>query len=119
MEDLVQFLRARLDEDEQTLREANTSPEMVTGIPNSYAQAPVALHIARFADPARVLREVDAKRQLVYEFEQTGSEPDTPEHRASPHWQGDFGYLQGLARAVHLLALPYVDHPDYREEWRP
>jgi hypothetical protein len=51
-----------------------------------------AEHMARH-DPARVLREVEAKRAIVSE--------GAPE------------YL-----LVHLAAV-YADHPDYRDEWRP
>jgi hypothetical protein len=133
--DIADFLRARLDEDEALAREAPPGPWHIGNAVDPTQSCNVhtfpgarmvadglnwltAEHIAR-QNPARVLAEVEAKRRLVKEFAQTGSEPDTPERRDSPHWQGDFGYLQGLARAVHLLASTYADHPDYREEWRP
>ena len=52
-------------------------------------------------DPARVLAEVAAKRRIVEHCE--------VDHLvASP---GDPYVLQ-------LLALPYADHSDWREEWR-
>lgn len=63
--DLIAALRAALDEDDLTVREANTSPEMVTGIPRSYVKAPVAIYIGRFADPARVLADIAAKRAIL------------------------------------------------------
>ncbi|MGW7195537.1 DUF6221 family protein [Streptomyces chryseus] len=84
-DDLVDFLRARLDEDEQTARQATEGPWLAefsgeTGncvIPADaqstrewvattqlYAAAFDAGHIARH-DPARVLAEVDAKRRIV------------------------------------------------------
>jgi hypothetical protein len=32
----------------------------------------------------------------------------------------DGAYPVGMpCRTLRLLALPYADHPDYREEWRP
>lgn len=114
MVDLVQWLTAQLDEDERILREANTSPEMVTGIPRSYAAAPVALHIAEFADPARVLREIDAKRQLLARYERA-----MENRRAHPDDLASAGALLALHGAVKLLALPYADKPGYREEWSP
>jgi len=54
-----------------------------------------AAHIARH-DPARVLREVEAKRAIL----------------ALQDADHDSWFLP-------LLALPYDDHPDYRSEWAP
>jgi len=61
-----------------------------------------AAHIARH-DPARGLAECEAKRRIVELF------PNHPDH--SDGW-GNAG-----GRVLELLALPYADHPDYREEW--
>lgn len=63
-------------------------------------------------DPARVLREIDAKRQLLARYE---------ELRAASKEQGLIGdvteeYQDFLLR---LLALPYADRPSYREGWAP
>jgi hypothetical protein len=120
MDDLVQWLRAQLDEDERIVRAADMSPEMVTGIPRSYAKAPVAIHIATFADPARVLRGIDAKRQLLDEHH------DTNDGDCSTCVDGRWGYpthggstpQRFPCRTLRLLALPYADRPSYREEWR-
>lgn len=106
-DDLIEFLRARLDEDRLTVREANTSPEMVTGIPRSYAEAPVAIHIARFANPDRVLREIEAKREIVEDCENI---------------IGGWNEESVKAFAMDMLrnlAKVYNDHPDYRPEWTP
>jgi hypothetical protein len=110
MDDLVAFLRARLDEDDLTVREANTSPEMVTGIPRSYAEAPVAIHIARFASPDRVLREVEAKRRIL---EVHGGDRGA-QSMFCPHCEHD-----APCPTLRLLALPFADHPDYQPEWDP
>lgn len=49
-------------------------------------------------DPARVLAGCEAKRRIVaMDFERYGEQ-----------WA-----------VLSALALPYADHPDYREEWRP
>jgi hypothetical protein len=58
-------------------------------------------HIARW-DPARVLAECKAKRAIV-----EGMAP--------------FGPIDDIAapEILGILAEPYADHPDYREEWRP
>ena len=58
-------------------------------------------HIARH-NPARVLAECKAKRRIVL-----GSPPMHLHDGPSESW------------VLRELALPYADHPDYREEWRP
>ncbi|MFE2164873.1 DUF6221 family protein [Streptomyces sp. NPDC059447] len=81
MDDLVQFLRARLDEDEQTARAASPGPwkpgeehDEVVAVDDITVAEGFALsgqqlratvdHIARH-DPARVLADVAAKRMLL------------------------------------------------------
>jgi hypothetical protein len=61
----------------------------------------VGEHIARH-DPARVLREVEAKRRIVDLF--------GPRHER--HDPDAFDLLM-------LLALPYSDRPGYQKVWRP
>jgi hypothetical protein len=72
-----------------------------------------AQHIARW-DPARVLAECEAKRRIV------------ELHSDHLHRQGDCEtcdgggrYLVGDCPTIRALALPYADHPDYQEGWRP
>ena len=88
-----------------------------------------ARHIARH-DPARVLAECEAKRQLVeqcrpsYVILYRESErllalalsQDQVKTVASsgPHWPHE-----GAEPVLRSLAAVYADHPDYREEWRP
>ena len=133
MSDLVAFLRARLDEDERVALAAAEESRTWTrqshcdySVPNlpiddhtlwfgdrivgevgfgdGEMRPAEAEHIARH-DPARVLAEVDAKRRIVDRCE---------------HYQTYEDYGWALADEVlSLLALPYADHPDYREEWRP
>ena len=84
MDDLVKFLRARLDEDAEPCEGASEYVD------------------CRDLSERRV-RDVEAKRQIV---DRCASIAD--------------GSAWDLAEEVlRLLALPYVDHPDYREEWRP
>lgn len=109
MDELVAFLRARLDEDYLTMREANSSPEMVTGTPRSYAEAPVAIHIARFGNPDRVLAEVEAKRELLRVAAAAADFAPT-------FTSGFAAMLEGVLR---LFAVAYDGHPSYRAEWRP
>lgn len=120
MDDLAAFLRARLDEDEQTARAATQgewvwSREFVT--PPGYHHRTVgplepgdAWFIARH-DPARVLREVDAKRQIIVQHERYAAE----RRRMMGGWDPQSDDSPILA----ALATVYADHPDYRDEWRP
>lgn len=114
--ELVAFLRARVQDDWDHARDAmagdgewraeRTVVVLETGaeIPDVYLGT--ADHIARF-DPARVFREVKAKRALLDLYETTQMTDPAA------------GYLDGLGQALTLLALAYVDDADYREEWKP
>lgn len=158
MSELVEFLQARLHEDERVARAAN-GPEWETpgddgpaegmlyadgwgiaqftmypgGVANSpespsylpaFPTVPVhhienGIHAARH-DPARALREVEAKRRLLASLE--GAEA-LREHAE------EFVYHDEMERAdavkselmdlIRGFAAAYSDHPDYREEWRP
>ncbi|MFF7550912.1 DUF6221 family protein [Streptomyces canus] len=71
--------------------------------------------IARHAvehDPARVLAEIDAKRQLLTAYAHAADRDVNEVEYAH-------GYANALGEAVRLLALPYASRPGYREEWRP
>lgn len=68
-------------------------------------------HIARH-DPARVLAECEAKRRIVEEYE-ANFWPDPGDREALT----DASSAASPAAMIRLLALPYADHPDYREEW--
>ncbi|MFG2722699.1 DUF6221 family protein [Streptomyces sp. NPDC048416] len=90
MDNLVKFLRDRY----------------TTELP-----AELAEHIGRH-DPARVLAEIEAKRQLLDRYEAMES--------GVLVMIGVESILSEYRRVLlPSLALPYADHPDYREEWRP
>lgn len=118
--DLVQFLRDRLDEDEAMARACAGDGSWKASHIAIYGPdlAPeVREHMARH-DPARTLAEVDAKRQLLRDLE--GAEFTLSRTGAgTPPRDLMTGAVNLLRRTVHLLALSYADHPDYREEWRP
>ncbi|MFJ6566246.1 DUF6221 family protein [Streptomyces sp. NPDC091292] len=131
MDDLVDWLRAQLDEDKRIAQAATWCDDAATwraavseygtparpggprwyvedsmedGVvttvdPQASADEGVALHIAEH-DPARVLREIDAKRRVLNTLHEEG---------------GD----RMFADIFHLLALPYADRPGYRQEWAP
>ncbi|MFF8910178.1 DUF6221 family protein [Streptomyces olivaceoviridis] len=138
MDDLVQWLRAQLDEDERIARAATPGPweqdepercdflrsgdGYVVDCGGSRAPRENAQHVARH-DPARVLREIDAKRQLLDEHK-----PDRPKGRPNMErhcltcttaqaW--DETAREANCLTLQLLALPYEDRPGYREGWRP
>lgn len=131
MDDLVRWLSEQLDADAEAAREAiervgdghwqQRNARIVTVADREREVADYAIHecishIVRH-DPARVLREIDAKRQLL-----------------ALHEPGEMEYVDGdvcmacdvkggepfyPCKTLRLLALPYADRPGYREEWRP
>jgi hypothetical protein len=133
MDDLVQWLREQYAEDEQTARRAISGqvdweegwgaerPEgrgqtIIVPHVGLIHEAVQAEHVARW-NPARVLREIEAKRGVLRQYldlrEQVRN-PVSAENRARAR------ALQGeLGDVLRLLALPYADRPGYRDEWRP
>ena len=136
MDDLVQFLRDRLDEDETIAREAahyeaghwttkdgypvsvaDELPEAadtferVVAFDEGSPSEEQAAHIARH-DPARVLAEVEAKRLALDHY--------TELQRLA---KGGVAIYRTAAGAVgvqvQIMAMPYADHPAYKEAWRP
>jgi hypothetical protein len=105
MSDLVEFLTARLDEDEAAAR---------AWLPIGNPDAAAREHIARH-DPARVLREVAAKRAILAGHSTvTGwNWPDQSDGSVQ------MDYVEALRRTLRHLAAVYSDHPDYDEAWRP
>ena len=125
MDDLVRWLSAQLDEDERIARAVHgpvdgplgktwwTPEEVKTRLCDDQIHMSDAQHIAAW-DPARVLREIEAKQRILVEHRQT-----------QPRWcavcdvPGDYQGREYACTTVRLLALPYADRPGYREEWRP
>lgn len=126
MDDLVQFLRARLDDDERVAR-GSAQPSLswqnfdmdgelrddanagtVAMVPREETRAHIARH-----DPARVLREVEAKRALLGTYLPDAT---TADEQINEEWRAGSTLADDL---LCLLALPYADHPNYRPEWRP
>ncbi|MFG2780798.1 DUF6221 family protein [Streptomyces prunicolor] len=123
MDDLVRWLGVQLDEDERIARATritsitarvyfnDTKALSWDGDHESLSTdgmfAPLADHIAEH-DPARVLREIDAKRQLLAAYSR-GAPNDVIDVKYAR------GYTNALNEAVRLLALPYADRPGYAE----
>lgn len=96
-DDLVAFLRARLNEHRNAAKEIRT-----------HVDAADMAHTADYTN--RIIREVYAKRALVDLL-----------HRSLP---GEcdceaYGHHGEAEQGLRLLALLYADHPDYRQEWKP
>lgn len=110
---LAEFLLARIAEDEATIRDAarhaEATPQEIVAALQAGSQAYRFLGDLEDAGyavvrQARVLADCEAKRRIIDLLRQRTGEPD------------DHGQLRA---ALGLLALPYADHPDYRQEWRP
>lgn len=95
MNDLTVFLLARLDEDEAAIRREwngnGVTDERFWGTP---------------FQPSRALDEVAAKRRILAYSLRLISEGEDSEPWAG--WE-----------VLASLALPYADHSDYRDQWRP
>ena len=76
-----------------------------------------AAHIAEH-DSARVLREIDAKREIVRDFQAALAERDTVEVGADAYHRM-VGTVTSLRRVVCGLAAAYSHRPGFKEEWRP
>jgi hypothetical protein len=133
MSDLVAFLLARMAEGEAVAREAGervyvcdhcgvpTSPdgEWADGadhLPNHHSNW-LPVH-----DPARVLAECEAKRRIV-ELHSADPVPQRMVYgtivACSTCGDVDDNPTEWPCETLCLLALPYADHADYDEGWRP
>jgi hypothetical protein len=125
MDELVEWLHAQVDEDERVAMEARcggegrwhqTDPdreagriedergEVVTydeGSPSEHQAEHMVLH-----DPARVLREVEAKRRILDAYEKA-----LDRRRLFRDDVASAGALLQMVAVVELLALPYSDRP--------
>jgi hypothetical protein len=135
MDDLVRWLGKQLDEDERVARRAGDTFRQIgeTGVIvategdraeecASANWAGIAEHIVRH-DPARVLREVDAKRQLIRELLEYEAQFDSDRgcgHDADYFASGlHNGHMPKDILGLRLIASGYSHRPGFREEWRP
>lgn len=113
---IVDFLNARLDEEQAAARAAAPGPwradggsaKVFDGAGTPVAEAgdspATADHIARH-DPERVLREVALRRRIVREVEEYT-------RFSRDRLAGDMA-----AQVLGALAGAYSGHPDHRPEW--
>lgn len=130
MSGLVEFLRARLDEDE-----AKAAPLARPVEKQGLVDWPAAIaalgpgwygYLVRHR-PDRILREVAAKRRIV---DAHPIDDDLSEYARScgvglsfgcgvcHEWDGVVTG-DGYCGTLRLLAAPYSDHPDYNPDWAP
>jgi hypothetical protein len=136
--ELVEFLRARLDDDEAKAQAGATA----LGSPPSWPdyqtydspELDVALEYLDHWGPSRALAEIEAKRRIVDEhfgLLHPQGNPDRACRQCSDrradddplsHGGNDDRWLRlepAPCLTVRLLALPYAGHEAYQEEWRP
>ncbi|MFD0902348.1 DUF6221 family protein [Actinomadura sediminis] len=122
MSDLVEFLRQRLNEDEQAARSAMVALGAENGMPSwpdyqTYDTPEIDTaqdYLTRF-QPARVLAEVEAKRRIIEEHAPT----PTP-GGLSPLYCGTgeaWSHLDGSCVTLRLLAQGYRHRDGWRKEW--
>jgi hypothetical protein len=115
---LIQFLLARITEDEEVANNAICGcggPACTVNngwYDHSEAEARLeedgpARHVVRFS-PSRVLAECKAKREIVATAVGYGAE--------YPDFEG--GYQTGYEEAAGDLAEVYSDHPDFDPVWK-
>jgi len=133
VDDLVQWLGQQLDEDERTARAAGgasweelpvsgwvhtaplpTSEWQPPGYDHHVASAPLVEDRAHIVahDPARVLREIAARRQALAHYARV----------CELTKDGDEAYLLAegvVAKQLQIMATAYDHRPGYRDEWRP
>lgn len=122
MDDLVAFLRARLDSLEELANAARAAPATEREAHWPYPERLAHMLLASKLRPDYVLADIDAKRQIIDLHPCVGDDIGEPFCVTCTPDQ-DL-YLENLVGkwpcpTLRLLALPYADHPDYRGEWRP
>jgi hypothetical protein len=122
---LIEFIRARLDEDE-AIAQRNTGdsglsdglgyPDYRTYTDDDTAAADAFIH---HFPASRMLRAVEAKRRIVNWCAEVVGGRDLSEY-------GSFGLLRDDSHALAVtlavetlrnLTSEWSDHPDYRKEW--
>lgn len=107
---LVEFLHARIEEDERAARDGNDAADGSHEGGESWELSASAEYLTVYVSHARVLAECEAKRRII-ELHQAedGQHPDFCGH--------DLREIPCLT--LRSLALPYAEHADYHEAWRP
>ena len=110
MDDLIAFLTARLDKTEAKAKE--TLRSLAWMIDNDVQPVGKVSAMAEETVPrmARVLRDVEADRRLLAEWQKAETDPAVDD-------QWNAGLAAGLRLAVQIRAARWSGHPGYRAEW--
>lgn len=132
MTDLVEFLLARVAEDEAVAAAPAPREQGDDGdfwfdgrSESQWHTARCGLRMGEYMEPCqcdartRVALECAAKRRVAAAFVQIDAMARDMSANDSTLAIQAYGTAQGLRTALRLLALPHADHPDYEEAWRP
>ena len=103
---LTEFLEARISEREAAAQAADWAMQ---GVWYTEADDKVDEYV-RLMSPREVLAECAAKRAIIAEYARYHAE----RRRAMNGW-----VTEGDSAILKFLALPYAEHSDYDETWRP
>lgn len=106
MTTLADFILARIAEDEAVAREATQRGRWADDDTTPWVCDEQTDHVAMH--PARVLAQCEAVRRIVEEHADV-----------DPCDAHDASFETIDCDTLRALALPYADHPEFREEWRP
>jgi hypothetical protein len=131
MTELVEFLLARIADDEQDARGTQVDIDRwrreneINGVDGSQGSITVASLLGTAMDPARVLAECAAKRRIVElhgatMVKQWMNPFDGPAYQEEEWSCETCGWFEtgSACDTLRALASIYVDHPDFRPEWR-
>lgn len=112
---LPEWLRAQLDEDAAKIADPRTEKAWHA---RDCESLPEVLYPDRETGtcdcgvPARLLREIDAKRQALDHYAEF--------RRLATGGERAYRLAAGaVAMQIQIMALPYADRPGYDEAWRP
>lgn len=129
----MEFVLARVAEDEEIARKAEESPGTYRGHPSGTAPLWTVTNANSYgseigprgsveATPGRVLAECEAKRRILafarYAdkiYADKAVDPDRDRDRFGLHYL--MGQAHGYHAVVAAMAAAYADHPDYQEGW--
>jgi hypothetical protein len=109
MTDLVEFVLARIADDEQEARKAGADAMVGWRWKHYSREAYEEIQALVLVRSARVLAECAAKRRMLALLDEYSDR--------APHVPRLTIYTRDVIPKI--LALPYADHPDYDESWRP
>jgi hypothetical protein len=128
---LAEFLTARLDEDEAAAKQSAALFTCFEAKPGDWTRLmcdPVmgpfggqssardvvtGMYVGKMSDPARALREAEAKRAILAMWQ----EPEPDRYLATGEIVAQVAVSGAIGRVVRELAAVWRDHPDYDETW--